>query len=168
MQWTPFAVKPHFISVTLTPLILHFVLSSSSKTWIGLSGTKTTMAWSDNTPLDYEDWQGTNPDRSDKGCVRMRVNFLFQWGDVSCTTSHQYVCRSGECLPSFMSRDKGSMPHYHSLRLPYQHCSDPSAVYSIGAELILTCYLLAPSIWHKSDVCWTIHIHYRSRSKGLI
>ena len=68
----------------------------STGPWIGLSGTPPTMAWSDGTDVDYENWAPNKPNVTGVSCVRLQPKASDKWGDYRCDVSRKCICRLGE------------------------------------------------------------------------
>jgi len=62
--------------------------------WIGLydEGNDDKFRWSDETDLDYENWDDGEPDGGEEDCAYMD-NVLGQWWDDKCTWKQGVVCR---------------------------------------------------------------------------
>lgn len=65
--------------------------------WIGLSDTKTegSFKWTDNTPLNYQNWAGGEPNDSggNEDCAHLAPWAGGGWNDLFCEQQRPYVCR---------------------------------------------------------------------------
>ena len=64
--------------------------------WIGLNDQdeEGTFVWTDNTPVDFEQWNGNDPDGGDSDdCVVANYQDTQEWIDTKCSNDHDYVCK---------------------------------------------------------------------------
>ncbi|WP_155798394.1 CotH kinase family protein [Sorangium cellulosum] len=65
--------------------------------WIGLTDAESEgdFVWTDGTPLDYERWNGGEPNDAGGGehCVELADGASGRWNDMPCDTELPYVCR---------------------------------------------------------------------------
>jgi len=70
---------------------------TESFTWIGLSdiAKEGRFAWTDGSPLDYENWRANVPDGGEaENCVYMIYVFEGEWDDYPCDdTTRRAACR---------------------------------------------------------------------------
>ncbi|XP_063953416.1 macrophage mannose receptor 1-like isoform X1 [Lytechinus pictus] len=65
--------------------------------WIGFEATPSTaFAWSDDTPVDYTNWNPGEPNSNflgDEDCAEMYLE-TGKWNDLDCLTLQGYVCKT--------------------------------------------------------------------------
>ena len=64
--------------------------------WIGMTMTSGSWAWTDGSTYDYTGWPGMEPNNANRQCVRAVAtsSTTGEWVDRQCSSNRRYVCQT--------------------------------------------------------------------------